>query len=57
MVDVVHQVITFLRFDGEEIAANKEDVGRALCFVDIAQCLLCFRWSFAILDVDKLVVS
>ena len=56
MVDVGHQVIAFLHLDGEELAANKEDVGQALCFMDVTQCLPCFRGTLATLDVSKLAI-
>ncbi len=37
----------------EELVANEEDVGQALCFVDVAKCLPCLHRYLAPLDVVR----
>jgi hypothetical protein len=55
LLDVAQQFITFFHLDGKGLLMNEVDVGQALSFVDVAQCLPCFHKPLATLDVGKLV--
>lgn len=39
-----------------KIVVNEESIGQTYHFIDIAKGLLCLNWSFAALDVHKLIV-
>lgn len=46
LVDVVQQIITFLRLTREELVTNEENVGQAPYLMDVAKDFSCLRKSF-----------
>ena len=56
LVDVVQQIIPFLRFAHEKPAMNKKDVEQTPCLMSVTKDLPCFHQSFAIFNVHILII-